>query len=77
MTRDDDPLISIVTVNFNGKPFLRNLFNSIHDLDYPAEKIQMIMVDNNSEDDSVKFVEEEFPWVEVVSLKKKYGLCRG
>jgi GT2 family glycosyltransferase len=77
LTRDDDPLISIVTVNFNGKPFLRNLFNSIHDLDYPAEKIQMIMVDNNSEDDSVKFVEEEFPWVEVVSLKKNMGYAGG
>ncbi|MDD3819003.1 MAG: glycosyltransferase family 2 protein [Actinomycetota bacterium] len=77
MTGDDDPLISIITVNFNGKPFLRNLFNSIHDLDYPAEKIQMIMVDNNSKDDSVKFVEEEFPWVEVVSLKKNTGYAGG
>lgn len=77
MAGDDDPLISIITVNFNGKSFLRNLFNSIHNLDYPAEKIQAIMVDNNSTDGSVRFVKKEFPWVEVVSLKKNRGYAGG
>ena len=61
MVQDDDPLISIVTVNYNGKKFLGGLFNSIVNLDYPSEKIQTIMVDNGSSDGSVDFVKNEFP----------------
>ena len=77
MVQDDDPLISIITVNFNGKLFLSNLFNSILDLDYPAEKIQIIMVDNNSTDGSARFVKKEFPRVEVVLLKENRGYAGG
>jgi len=77
LSQDDDPLISIITVNFNGKSFLRNLFNSILNLNYPAEKIQMIMVDNNSADGSVEFVRKEFPWVEVIPLEENRGYAGG
>ncbi len=37
----------------------------------------MIMVDNNSTDGSVKFVKKEFPWVEVIALKKNRGYAGG
>lgn len=77
MSQDSDPLISIITVNFNGRSFLGNLFNSILDLDYPSEKIQMIMVDNNSTDGSVEFVRKEFPRVEIVQLDKNRGYVGG
>lgn len=77
MAQDDDPLISIVTVNFNGKIFLKNLFNSILNLDYPSEKIQIIMVDNNSTDGSVEFVKKQFPRVEIVALEKNKGYAGG
>ncbi len=77
MGQDDDPLISIITVNFNGKPFLKNLFNSIANLNYPAESIQTIMIDNNSADGSVEFTKKEFPWVEVVTLKENRGYAGG
>lgn len=77
MNQDDDPLISIITVNFNGRPFLKNLFNSIANLNYPAEKIQMIMVDNNSTDGSVELTKKEFPWVEVVALNENRGYAGG
>jgi len=77
LSQDDDPLISVITVNFNGKSFLKNLFNSILNLNYPTEKIQMIMVDNNSTDGSVEFVRKEFPWVEVIPLKENRGYAGG
>jgi O-antigen biosynthesis protein len=77
LSQDDDPLISVITVNFNGKSFLKNLFNSILNLNYPAEKIQMIMVDNNSTDGSVEFVRKEFPWVEIIPLEENRGYAGG
>ncbi|HEY4696129.1 MAG TPA: glycosyltransferase, partial [Candidatus Hydromicrobium sp.] len=77
MAQDDEPLISIIAVNFNGKIFLKNLFNSILSIDYPSEKIQIIMVDNNSTDGSVDFVREEFPQVEIITLAKNKGYAGG
>ena len=58
MAQDDDPLISILTVNWNGKRYLDDLFNSIFSLNYPKKKLQVLMVDNNSSDDSVKYVKK-------------------
>jgi len=77
LNQDDDPLISIITVNFNGRPFLKNLFNSIASLGYPSEKIQMIMVDNNSTDGSVEFTRKKFPWVELITLNENRGYAGG
>jgi len=77
LVQDDDPLISIITVNFNGKRFLNNLFDSILNLNYPPDKIQIIMVDNNSKDGSVEFVKKKFPQVEIVALKENKGYAGG
>ncbi|MBN2073000.1 MAG: glycosyltransferase [Actinobacteria bacterium] len=77
MASDDDPLISIVTVNYNGKIYLEKLFDSILSLDYPQEKLQIIMVDNNSTDDSIKFVRNRYPAVEIVALKENRGYAGG
>lgn len=77
MIRDDDPLISIITVNFNGIRFLNNLFNSITNLNYPHDKIQIIMVDNNSKDGSVEFVKNRFPQVNIVALDENKGYAGG
>jgi len=77
LAQDDDPLISIITVNFNGKIYLKNLFDSILRIDYPSEKIQIIMVDNDSTDGSVEFVREKFPQVEIIALDKNKGYSGG
>ena len=77
MAQDDDPLISILTVNWNGKRYLGDLFNSIFSLNYPMEKLQVLMVDNNSSDDSVKYVKKKFPAVEIVELDENRGYAGG
>jgi GT2 family glycosyltransferase len=77
LAQDDDPLISILTVNWNGKRYLDDLFNSIFSLNYPMEKLQVLMVDNNSSDDSVKYVKENFPAVEILELDENRGYAGG
>ena len=77
MAQDDDPLISILTVNWNGKRYLDDLFSSIFSLNYPMEKLQVLMVDNNSSDDSVEYVKKKFPAVEIVELDKNRGYAGG
>jgi GT2 family glycosyltransferase len=73
----DYPSISIITVNYNGLRFLKNLFNSISNLNYPEDNIQIIMVDNGSTDGSVEFVRSNFPEVEVLVLNKNSGYAGG
>ncbi len=77
MAQDDDPLISIITVNFNGRIFLKNLFDSILRVDYPSGKIQLIMVDNASTDGSIEFVRKEFPQVKIIALDENKGYSGG
>ena len=71
------PFVSIITVNFNGKFFLKPLFDSIKKLNYPQDKLQIIMVDNNSKDDSVSFVKENYKFVEILKNDKNLGFAGG
>ena len=71
------PEVSIITVNYNGIKYLNNLFRSIKGLRYPAEKINTIFVDNSSDDGSVEFIKNNFPWVNVIRLEKNTGYAGG
>jgi GT2 family glycosyltransferase len=71
------PSVSIITVNFNGARFLPGLFTSISNLDYPAEKIEVIMVDNNSSDKSCDIVAQMFPSVKIINLSSNMGYAQG
>ncbi len=71
------PLLSMITVNYNGKAFLKDLLDSVGRLDYPRSKIQMIVVDNHSTDGSAAYVRQHHPWAEVVSLEANLGYAGG
>jgi radical SAM protein with 4Fe4S-binding SPASM domain len=60
------PLVSIVTVNYNGKKFLNDCFKSLLNLNYPKNKLEIFMVDNGSVDGSVDYVRKKFPNVEII-----------
>jgi len=64
------PFVSFIIVNFNGKKYLRKCFDSILNLDYPKEKIEIIMVDNGSKDSSVSFVKKNYPTIKVLRNKE-------
>lgn len=60
------PLVSIVTVNYSGRHFLRNCFDSLFGLDYPKDKFEVIMVDNGSQDGSLEFTQEFYPQIKIL-----------
>jgi len=70
------PPVSIVILNYNGKHHLKECFESLYKLDYPKSKYEVIMGDNASSDDSVKYVRTNFPWVKIVKFDKNYGFCK-
>jgi GT2 family glycosyltransferase len=61
------PQVSIITVNFNGKKYLKRFFDSLFKLNYPKDKLKVIFVDNLSTDNSVAMVRKNYPQVKVIS----------
>ena len=54
------PKISIFIPTYNDQTDLSACLESINDLDYPRENIEIAIWDNGSEDDTVHMVKERF-----------------
>lgn len=70
------PTVSIVIVNLNGKHLLRDCFKSIKHLDYPSDKLEVVVVDNGSTDGSVEFLRKNYKSVKIVSNLKNEGFAK-
>ncbi|MCR8666397.1 glycosyltransferase family 2 protein [Aestuariibaculum sp. M13] len=68
--------LSIVILNYNVRYFLELCLKSVQAAitDVDAE---IIVVDNDSEDDSCKMVKELFPEVKLIENKENYGFSKG
>lgn len=71
----DNELVSIVIVNYNGMRHLPELLASLSAQTYP--NIEVIVVDNKSVDDSVQYVNVNFPKVKVFPQEKNLGFAGG
>ncbi|MDD5489520.1 MAG: glycosyltransferase family 2 protein [Candidatus Moranbacteria bacterium] len=72
--------IAVIVVNWNGKKYLKDCFDSLQNQTYKNFKV--FFVDNGSEDDSVDFIKEKYletnlPSVDIFQLKKNTGFCFG
>jgi GT2 family glycosyltransferase len=68
--------ISIIIVNYNVKEYLIPCIKSIfqYSNDYPS--IEIILVDNNSNDDSLNIVKKEFPSIRTIQNNENIGFSR-
>lgn len=73
----DFPLISVVVANYNGREHLKDCFRSLRRLDYPREKLELILVDNASTDGSIDFMAKHFPEVRVIRNQSNVGFAKG
>lgn len=79
------PLLSVVILNWNTRDLLRDCLQSVFDSwqtpvgtgRRPIPTIEVIVIDNNSSDDSVKMVKKEFPQAKLICNKKNLGFARG
>lgn len=67
--------VSIVIVNWNGKKFLKNCLDSLQKITYNA--VEIIVVDNNSTDESGAFVKKYYSKVKLIENKKNSGYAGG
>ena len=69
------PSISVIVVNLNGKSYLESCLQSLSTQDYPAEQVEIILVDNGSQDGSVEFVASRFPAVHIIRNEQNTGFA--
>lgn len=66
--------ISIVLLNYNGSKHLETYLPSVVKHSGPHK---IYLVDNGSTDDSLSFLKENFPQIELISFKENHGFCGG
>lgn len=67
-------MISAIVLNWNGKRFLKECFDSLSRQSF--NDYELIMVDNGSTDGSIEFMRDNFPQVKIIALGKNMGFCR-
>ncbi|MCS3904327.1 glycosyltransferase involved in cell wall biosynthesis [Methylohalomonas lacus] len=76
-----NPLVSIVVPVLNEERYLRNCLQSLYNLDYPSQSLEIIVVDNGSCDNSMNIAKEypvkifEKPGVKVGAVRN-YGASK-
>lgn len=69
------PSVAIVILNWNGKKFLQQFLPSVLNSTYPNKRV--IVADNASNDDSIQFLEDQFPHVELLINSTNNGYAGG
>jgi GT2 family glycosyltransferase len=69
------PSVAIVILNWNGRHYLQQFLPSVLASTYGNFKV--VVADNASTDDSVKFLQQSFPQVEIILLDINYGFAKG
>jgi len=69
------PSVAIVILNWNGRNFLAQFLPSVLASVYDNKRI--ILADNASTDDSVVFVQQQYPAVEIIQNKQNEGFAKG
>lgn len=65
------PLVSIVIPHWNGKPFLQPCLDALRAQSYAP--LEVIIVDNASEDGSQAYIREHYPAVRLIELPENRG----
>ncbi len=70
-------LVSIIILTWNQRDLTRDCLASLAQMDYPADRLQLIVVDNGSTDDSVARIRAKFPDVKIIETGINLGYAGG
>ncbi len=68
--------IAIVILNWNGKKLFPNFLPSVIE-NSKSKNIEIIVADNGSTDDSISYLEQNFPSIKIIDLKENFGFAEG
>ena len=68
------PQVGVLILNYNGIKHLNQCFDSL--LQQTFTDFEIVMVDNNSNDDSICYVKNTYPFVKIISLSQNFGFAK-
>lgn len=71
------PTVSVIVLNYNGLRYMDDCFTSLSRLEYPGEKLDLVLADNASSDGSPEYVRERFPQVRILQFDRNYWFSGG
>lgn len=69
------PSVAVVILNWNGRYYLEKFLPYVFNSRYP--NLRFIIGDNGSDDDSVAYVRENYPAIEIIENDQNYGFAEG
>jgi GT2 family glycosyltransferase len=71
------PRVRVVVLNYDGGDMTVRCLRALRELDWPQDRLEVLMVDNASIDGLVPRVRKELPWVRVEELPRNRGFAGG
>ncbi|MBJ6802446.1 glycosyltransferase family 2 protein [Geomonas propionica] len=69
------PKVSIIILNWNGKPLLKECLDSLARQTFTD--FETVLLDNGSSDGSTEYLRQHYPWVHLVALPENIGFAGG
>lgn len=70
-------MVSVILINYKGVEDTKQAIESLFKLDWPDHLLEIIVVDNNSQDDSVQLLKKFSPKIKVVASDSNLGFAAG
>jgi GT2 family glycosyltransferase len=71
------PDVSLIILTYNGSKYVEALLDSLFDQSYPLKKMEIIVVDNASVDNTLSIVQKKYPQVRRIALEQNVGFAAG
>jgi len=72
---NENPLVSVIVLNYNAGELLLNCIESVKKSAY--KNLEIIVVDNISTDKSQKVCKEKYPDIKLIQNDENFGYCEG
>ncbi len=69
------PKVAVVILNWNGRKFLEQFLPSVFRTTYA--NLEVVVADNGSSDDSILFLEKEYPQATLIRFESNAGYAKG
>ena len=69
------PKVAIVILNWNGQKYLEQFLPFVLSTHYA--NMEVIVADNGSADNSVNFLQKNYPGIRIICFKENYGFAKG
>lgn len=77
MNQETWPLMAIIILTWNQRDLTLDCLASLAEMDYPVDRLQIIVVDNGSSDDTAVAVRQRFPHVAMLENGDNLGFAEG